>query len=400
MTKRQIYPILQIVVVGFLLISALIMSARPAYMPETPTPSQSDTREAEASPPEQIIEDVIALSLGSELMIQVANTASPDDMETILVQLDAEAVRQIPHLNAVVAIKTQDITPEQLARLPDSIFVEPNYAVHGLQTYPPNDPLIDEQWALESLDVGSLWDRVDSNDAIVAVIDSGVCFDHPDLVGRFLEGYDYVDDDSIPDDEMGHGCAISGIITANTDNDIGIVGIAPNTQILPLRVLDANGDGTYADVISAIYEAVAKDADIINLSLGGVAHSRLLEQAIYHAISNQVVVVAGAGNLEHDSVLYPANYAEVIAVGSHNINGNRSSFSTLAEGVDTLAPGEDILTTTLDGGYDYFSGTSMAVAHVSGLLALSTLSREEYTATDLTDSNPAQTQISGTDSSN
>ncbi len=234
--------------------------------------------------------------------------------------------------------------------------------------------MLSDQWAIKDMSVDVLWGTADDEDMVVAVIDTGVCLDHPDLQGRFLDdGYDYIDNDTTPYDEMGHGCAVSGIIAANADNEIGIAGIVPNTKILPLRVLDTDGVGTYANVIAAIYEAVSSGADIINLSLGGQDHSRLLEQAVNHAIANGVIVVAGTGNTGSEGVFYPARYPGVTAVGSRDSNGDRSSFTTYGIELDTLAPSENILSTSINGDYSYFMGTSMAVPHVSGLLALTTM---------------------------
>jgi thermitase len=335
----------------------------------------------------QTISDALSdLPIGNEMMIQWVGDSTNDSLESVLTNLGAEVVQEIPNTNAAVIVKTQPITAQQIADLPANVIVEPNYKVQSLLTYPSNDPMINDQWSFATMDVTTLWKSVEANETIVAVIDSGVCFDHPDLQGRFVDGgYDYVDDDTTPMDEMGHGCAVSGIIAANANNAIGIAGIAPNTRILPLRVLDANGIGTYADVISAIYQAVSSGADIINLSLGGQNHSQLLEQAVNYAVANGVQVVAGAGNTGTEGVFYPAKYPNVIAVGSYGMDGKRSSFSTYGNEVDTIAPGENILTTTKAGNYAYFTGTSMAVPYVTGLLALSNASGQPVDLANIMD---------------
>ena len=327
------------------------------------------------------------VSAGQEVIIQYTNASNRNELDLILDDLDAEVVQEIPDSRSVVIVSSNPITPEQVATLSTAVLIEPNYTVHSLLTYPSNDPMIGEQWALNALDIAQSWDAYTGDENItIAVIDSGTCFSHPDLQGRFHDnGFDYVDNDPDPTDEMGHGCAVSGIIAANINNEIGVAGVAPNVKLLPLRVLDENGSGTYANVISAIYDAVEAGADIINLSLGGQNHSQLLEQAVNYAVANGVDVVAGSGNTGQNGVFYPARYANVIAVGSHDENGNRSSFSTYGNEVDTLAPGENILTTRLDNGYGYFTGTSMAVPHVSGLLALS---RARGQLIDLANSNP------------
>ena len=309
---------------------------------------------------------------GQEVIIQFVDPATAPQLDQILAELNAKWIQDAPLINGAVIMSSDLITTEIIENLASTVIIEPNYTVHSLQTFPTDDPLIDEQWALHSLDLESMWSSIDDSDIIVAVIDSGVCFNHPDLSGRFLaNGFDFVENDDKPSDELGHGCAISGIIGANANNNIGITGIAPHVKILPLRVLDEKGSGTYANVISAIYYAVDAGADILNLSLGGQNHSQLLEQAVNYAIANGVDVVAGSGNTGTEGVFYPAKYPNVIAVGSHGMDGNRSSFSTYGNEVDRLAPGENILTTAMNGDYDYFTGTSMAVPYVTSLLALS-----------------------------
>jgi uncharacterized repeat protein (TIGR01451 family) len=312
------------------------------------------------------------LNTNNQYILQYENTLTRTELDDILNNLDARIVDEIPQIQGAVVAFDTPMNTEQLAELSSSFVIEQNYTVQSLQTFPPTDPMTDQQWGLHTFDLAPLWDVSTGAGITVAIIDSGVCFHHPDLQARFRnDGIDYVDDDTDPSDLMGHGCAISGIIGANVNNTIGITGISPNVDILPIRVLDENGAGTYADVIAAIYYAVDADADILNLSLGGQNPSQLLEQAINYAIDNGVDIVAGTGNTGQNGVLYPARYPDVIAVGSRDINGNRSSFSTYGNEVDTLAPGENILTTSLDGGYGYYTGTSMAAPFVSGLLALS-----------------------------
>jgi thermitase len=314
------------------------------------------------------------LDTTNQFIVQFDDTVeSQTDAETLVADLGAEWIEDIPAIQGAVIKFENVIEPEQLETLSSALVIEPNYTVQSLSTYPTNDPMLDLQWAWTKIDIPRLWDSTDLDSAItIAVIDSGVCFSHPDLQGRLLDnGYDFVDNDNDPSDQMGHGCAISGIIAANLDNGIGIAGIAPNVNILPIRVLDVQGVGTYANVMSAIYYAVEHDADIINLSLGGQNQSQLLEQAIDYAIDHGVQVVAGTGNTGQEGVLYPARYAPVIAVGSYDMDGNRSSFSTYGAEVDVLAPGENIVSTNLNGDYGYYSGTSMAAPHISALLALS-----------------------------
>ena len=384
MTNPKIGILLSLLIAIFGIAFLLTLSNIDTQFDAMPTLARLDSSAEKSEQTQIMVGNLSNLPIGEEMIIQFTDNSTSSEIETVLSNLGAELAQDIPDIHTVVAIKTQPITPQQISDLPDNVIIEPNYKVQSLLNYPTNDPMISDQWSFTRMDVATLWDSVEDNETVVAVIDSGVCYDHPDLQGRFLDGgYDYIDNDTTPTDEMGHGCAVSGIITANANNGIGIAGIAPNTKILPLRVLDANGVGTYADVISAIYKAVSSDADIINLSLGGQNHSQLLEQAVNYAVSKGVAVVAGAGNTGTEGVFYPAKYPNVIAVGSYDESGNQSIFSTYGNEVDTLAPGENILTTTINGDYAYFSGTSMAVPYVTGMLALSNVSGQPIDLADI-----------------
>ena len=254
---------------------------------------------------------------------------------------------------------------------------EPDYYVTALDdplAGPYNDPLYEQQWALPVIGAPEAWENfpADAPKVIVAVIDSGICVDHPDLAGRILDGWDYVENDAVPQDDFGHGCAVSGVIAANPNNGIGIVGVAPNAQIMPLRVLNAQGVGSYSDVATAIVFATDNGAQIINLSLGGSSPSNTLENAVNYADLHGMIVVAAAGNTG-GSVLYPAAYEPVIAVGSVDPDLQRSTFSSYGPEIDLFAPGRDILTTKSDSSYWLVSGTSFAAPHVSGIAAVEAL---------------------------
>jgi murein DD-endopeptidase MepM/ murein hydrolase activator NlpD len=246
---------------------------------------------------------------------------------------------------------------------------EENYFVMALEN-PVNDIEYSNQWYLPVIDAPSLWNTGMQDEKVVAVIDSGICDQHADLQGRILDGYDFVEADTNPYDDNGHGCSVSGIIAANTNNATGIAGVGKNVKIMPLKVLDSLGVGTYSNVANAIVYAVDHGADIINLSLGGVNPSTILSNAVAYAETNNVTVVAAAGNTGTEGVLYPAAYPYVISVGATNENLNQSSFSSFGPNVDIFTPGEKILTIGLDNSYRYVSGTSYSAPIVSGILTM------------------------------
>jgi len=252
----------------------------------------------------------------------------------------------------------------------DVELVEQDFVVSVQFDNPPNDPDYDRQWALPHIQAETAWDQMgELSDITVAVIDTGVCMSHEDLVGRVLDnGYDFVDNDDDPEDVFGHGCSVAGIIAANIDNGIGIAGFAPNSSILPVRVLGPSGSGSMADVAAGIVYAADEGADIINLSLGSMVGSQVTEDAVNHAVAKGATVIASAGNSGGALPGFPARYENVVAVGAIDPNGGRSSFSN--KGGDIWAPGRDVHTIYLDNGYKALNGTSFSAPYVSAMAAV------------------------------
>jgi len=223
---------------------------------------------------------------------------------------------------------------------------------------------------------------------VVAVVDSGADVDHPDLIANLVQGYDFYNGDSNPDDDGGHGTHVSGTIAAGL-NGFGAAGVAPNSKLMPLKFLGASGSGDTADAISAINYAVDNGAKVISNSWGSSGYSSLLNSAIQRAISRGVIVVAAAGNKSQNndsSPYYPASYTGVLTVASTDSSDNMSSFSSYGvNSVEIAASGSNIYNTYLNGGYATLSGTSMATPQVSGALALALGIKPSLTAQEITD---------------
>ena len=267
---------------------------------------------------------------------------------------------------------------------------------------PPNDPDLERQWYLEQIQAEQAWQQTTgSADILIAVIDSGIQIEHPDLQGKIWtnpgeiagnhlddDGNGYVNDvhgwhfyqswngdtyipaqDNQVADDFGHGTHITGILAATADNGIGITGLSWRSQVLPIKVLDANGVGAYSDIALGIRYAVDNGADIINLSLGGTEPSETLKDAVDYALKKGVLVVAAAGNTGKD-LLYPAALPQVIAVGASDSQDNRASFSNTGPELDLVAPGTYIYSTWYRGNYFSKSGTSMAAPLVAGVASL------------------------------
>ncbi|MFD0616333.1 S8 family peptidase [Paenibacillus sp. GCM10027629] len=263
----------------------------------------------------------------------------------------------------------------------DPVYIEPHflYMTNDVAVTPtnggeeqPNDSLYKEyQWNLPIIDTNKGWGlSKGNNQVIVAVVDTGVDINHPDLKGQLLKGYNAIDPGTDPMDDVGHGTHVAGIIAAKVNNREGIAGMSWYNKILPVKVLDNSGAGTTYSVAQGIIWATDHGAKVINLSLGNYAQANFLHDAIKYAYDKDVVVIAATGNDNTDQPGYPAAYPEVFAVSATNKSKHRASFSNYGDYVDVVAPGENIASTFPNNQYAALSGTSMACPHVSALAAL------------------------------
>ncbi len=281
---------------------------------------------------------------------------------------------------------------EQIKDDPRVEYVEPNYLFHMSQT--PNDPLWDQQWSFRMTHVPSAWPHSDGTGVVVAVIDTGIAYETHNGFKRvedlredgFVAGYDFVHDTTHPNDDHGHGTHVAGTIAQATHNAKGVAGIAHGALLMPIKVLSRYGSGTVADISDAIRFAADEGAQVINLSLGGGARSKVMEAAVDYARSKGVTVVAAAGNTGRGQVEYPAAYPSTIAVGAVGPDGTRASYSSFGQSLSLVAPGGDqkkggeeagILQNTIISKdnqvtdvYRFFQGTSMAAPHVAAAAAL------------------------------
>jgi serine protease len=291
----------------------------------------------------------------------------------------------------------------EYANQEDVEYAEPNYIAYALAT--PNDPFYPNQWNFDNaqyggVHAGSAWDIGQGQGVIVAVIDTGVAYENygtglqayyqaPDLAGTtFVQGYDFVNRDTHPNDDEGHGTHVAGTIAQTTDNVLGTAGLAYKASIMPLKVLNQNGSGTYADITEAIRYAADNGAQVINMSLGGSQSSIALADAITYAYGKGVTIVAASGNNGGNVVSYPAAYPEVISVGATRYDETRAPYSNYGATLDIVAPGGDTTVDQNNDGYVdgilqqtfgtsrsafnyyFYQGTSMATPHVAAAAAL------------------------------
>ncbi len=352
----------------------------PAESSETPTVTATDESTATATPtpsstgtPAPPGQPLRQAHVPDELVVRFSPGLSAPAMDNTLRGLGAEVWREIRGLGIQVLRVPEDRLDQVLAALshnPNIEFVEPNYIATTMDEI-PSDPHFAEQWGLAAIGAPAAWGvTTGSADVTIAIVDTGVDLTHPDLDGKIVRGWDFVNDDADPKDDNGHGTHVAGIAAAESNNGIGVAGVSWGAWIMPIKVLNSSGSGSYADVAAGIVYAVDNGAEVINLSLGGSAPSEALRAAIQYAYSANVVVVAAAGNTGAEGLMYPAAYPEVIAVGAVDRSVNWAAFSSYGQELDLVAPGVDIVSTCRGASYCVMAGTSMATSHVTGSVAL------------------------------
>ncbi|MDQ1275083.1 MAG: serine protease [Euryarchaeota archaeon] len=308
----------------------------------------------------------------------------------------------------IPATKTVEEMVEIYSKNPNVEYAVPNAIANSFMV--PNDPLYKYQWNFKNgaggINLEPAWDmstgKTSTGDrVIVAVLDSGVAYEDyssykkaPDLSNtNFVSGYDFVNNDAHPNDDNSHGTHVAGTIAQSTNNNYGVAGVACDCSIMPVKVLNKQGSGTLQQLVDGIYFATNNGAKVISMSLGyspGYYPGQALDDALYYAYDNGVTILAAAGNDATGTVSYPAAYEKCIAVGAINSEGSLSDYSNYGEALDVVAPGGDGIDRNGDGygdgilqntfnpttknpkdfGFWFFSGTSMATPHISGVAAL------------------------------
>ena len=281
-------------------------------------------------------------------------------------------------------------------------------------TATPNDTNYASQWALENsndtdIDASQAWSYGTSSSVVVAVIDTGIDYNHVDLASNIwtntreiagngvvdddrngyaddVRGWNFVSDNNNPMDDNGHGTHVAGTIGAVGNNGIGVSGIAWSVKVMALKFMDSTGAGMLSDAVAAIDYARVNGAKVINASWGGGGFSSALQTAITRFQNAGGIFVAAAGNESSNNATtasYPANYSGVISVAASTSSNTLASFSNYGTNVDIAAPGQNILSTIPGNRYASYSGTSMASPHVAGALALLWGQAPSLTATQL-----------------
>lgn len=229
----------------------------------------------------------------------------------------------------------------------------------------------EETWGINRVHAPAAWEITEGKGVKVAIIDTGIDSSHPELSGKVDGGYSAITKTENPadyQDDNGHGSHVAGTVAAKKDGK-GVVGVAPKARLYAVKVLDADGSGNLSDVIDGIVWAAKNKMDVANMSLGAPVDSEAMKRAVRFARGSGVVVVAAAGN-SGGSVGFPGAYEDAIAVAASDSVDKLAGFSSRGPEVDFIAPGVDVLSTKMSGGFASYSGTSMAAPHVAGLAAL------------------------------
>ncbi|MHA6534067.1 S8 family peptidase [Paenibacillus sp. BAC0078] len=224
-------------------------------------------------------------------------------------------------------------------------------------------------WGISSINAPTMWAHGFSGEKVrVAIMDSGVIFNHPDLRDNLKKGINIIHPSELPLDNNGHGTLVTGVISAN-NNNYGVVGVAPDAEIYPVKVLDQKGYGDINDIVKGIEWCIQNKMQIINMSFSVDEDNISLHRVIRKAIDAGIIIVASASNSYGGEVGFPASYDEVISVTSVDINLVIDKRAPRGK-VDFSAPGVDVISTSMNGQYAKLSGTSLATPYITGIVAL------------------------------
>ncbi|UYO62292.1 S8 family serine peptidase [Acetobacterium wieringae] len=365
-----------------------IMTTTPVEMsaPGGDGAESGDGEPTEIETMEQLPEVNTNENLEQQIIIVYAKSGEDNVKELALTTEEVASGEQLSNRVDLIEVSDKtnvDALMADLAQNPNVLTVDKNDKIQV--TSLPNDPYVTNgsAWQFQRIGADQIWNQISNADpVVVAVIDTGLNVNHPDLIGNTVAGYDFVTGKTNVVDLAGHGTAVSGCIAAVTNNGIGTAGISglANIKIAPYRTGGMYSGDTQLDVAyicAAILSAAERpEVKVINMSFGGYGTFSSLAVAVSEAVSAGKIVVASSGN-EGESwnsrvgqYAYPASYDHVISVGATNKDNNRASFSQYNDRVDLVAPGQSVLTTARSGGYEYASGTSFSSPIVAGACAV------------------------------
>ena len=311
----------------------------------------------------------------SKVPVIIAFHQQPGPAQEALVRQAGGAIKYTYDLVPAIAATVPEPAIAGLQANPNVLRVEPDIEVHAID-HPTLDVELDSAWGVAHIGAGTAHVGGNKGNGVkVAVIDSGIDTDHPDLTYDTSCSYDFVDNDSLPEDGNGHGTHTAGTVAA-LDNGLGVVGAAPAATLCIYRVLNNSGSGSYSDIVAALDRAVSDGVQVTNNSYGSTGDPGATVKAAFDtAYAAGVLHAAAAGNSGNspgrgDNCIYPARWDSLIATAATKEDDNRAKFSSTCPELELAAPGYRINSTVPGGGYSEKSGTSMASPHVAGTAAL------------------------------
>jgi len=357
---------------------------------QSPQPTYNDTTNSSATTQQPINDTDTTEHHVSDVKERVI-VGFKEKPDTELIKEHGGEIKHKYNIISAIAASLPEKAIDALKNNPHVAYIERDYEVQAIEDSLP--------WGVDRIDAELVWNGTEGGCDIteggnagfcinISVLDTGIDYNHLDLADNYkVFGYDFVNGDTDPMDDNGHGTHCAGIIAA-VDNDIGVIGVAPEAGLYAVKVLDSSGSGYVSDVIAGIEWSVNNSMNIISMSLGSDSDSTTLHDACNAAYSAGLVLVAAAGNDGNpggsgDNVDYPARYENVIAVAATDSNNNKAKSSSTGPAVELAAPGVDIYSTCWDDPYATKSGTSMACPHVTGTAALVWNGYPEYNNTQV-----------------
>lgn len=301
----------------------------------------------------------------------------PDRVRSIVEECGGKLKKQLPIVNGAACVFPEEATAMgllsragEVAWVEDDLVISINSACFFVPRPRPRPRQQIVPWGIAKVRAPEAWAHASGRGVRVAVLDTGIDMNHPDLKANIDGGFDCINETTNVIDDNGHGTHVAGIIAA-CNNDLGVVGVAPEARLYAVKAFDSKGQGQVSDIVQGVEWCIANRVHIINMSFGTIDSSKALAMAIQKAAQTGIIMVAAAGNDgRRDNVLYPARDPNVIAVAASTRGDRIAAFSNSGEQVAMAAPGEDIYSTYREGGYKSLTGTSMACPHVTGAAAL------------------------------